>query len=122
MAAGEEERAGSSATPATPLDAEGIKGLDELAAALLTLCGPDEVKRFLRDLCTHGELAAMGHRWQIACLLDEGHSYLEIAALADASTTTVTRVAQWLHYGAGGYRLALERTSARPPADEGGGG
>jgi len=26
------------------------------------------------------------------------------------STATVTRVAQWLRHGAGGYTLALERT------------
>jgi TrpR-related protein YerC/YecD len=112
----------STATPETPLDAEGIRGLDELASAFLTLREPEEVRRFLRDLCTHGELAAMAHRWQIARLLEGGHSYLEIADLADASTTTVTRVAQWLHYGAGGYRLALGRTSSKPATDESGGG
>ena len=56
------------------------------------------------------ELEALAHRWQIAGLLDEGRlSYLEIAERAGGSTATVTRVAQWLRAGAGGYRLALER-------------
>jgi uncharacterized protein YerC len=32
-----------------------------------------------------------------------------VAKRAHASTTTVTRVAQWLHNGEGGYRLALKR-------------
>ena len=51
----------------------------------------------------------MAHRWQVAQLLDEGLPYLEVAKRAHASTTTVTRVAQWLRNGEGGYRLALRR-------------
>ena len=38
-------------------------------------CGTrDEAKRFLRDLCTLGELEALAHRWQIVRLLDEGRA------------------------------------------------
>ena len=51
----------------------------------------------------------MAHRWQVAQLLEEGLPYLEVAQRAQASTTTVTRVAQWLRNGEGGYRLALSR-------------
>ena len=53
------------------------------------------------------------HRWQIVRLLDQGLPYLEIAERVHTSTATVTRVAQWLRHGAGGYTLALERTHAR---------
>ena len=49
----------------------------------------------------------------VAKLLDEGLTYLEVAERAHASTATVTRVAQWLRRGEGGYRLALERR--KPP-------
>jgi TrpR-related protein YerC/YecD len=91
-------------------DVEEIPGLDELADALGTLRNRDERKRFLRDLCTLGELQALVHRWQIVQLLEEGASYLEIADRVHTSTATVTRVAQWLRHGAGGYRLALSRT------------
>jgi TrpR-related protein YerC/YecD len=86
-----------------------ISGLDDLAAAFLSLRNQDEAKRFLRDLCTLGELEALVHRWQIVLLLDEGLPYLEIAERVHASTATVTRVAQWLRHGTGGYRLALGR-------------
>ena len=72
-----------------------------------------EAQRFLRDLCTRAELDAMAHRWQVARLLDEGLPYLEVARRAHASTTTVTRVAQWLRRGEGGYRLALQRRRRR---------
>ena len=84
--------------------------LDDLIAALRSLRSDDEVQRFLRDLCTRAELEALAHRWQIARLLDEGtFSYLEVAERAGGSTATVTRVAQWLHHGTGGYRTALDR-------------
>ncbi len=115
------DRAAQPVPAPPPLGDEGIRGLDELVEALLTLRTSDELKRFLRDLCTHAELEALAHRWQIAGLLDEGHSYLEIAELADASTATVTRVAQWLHHGACGYRLALERVRSQASGPEAGG-
>jgi TrpR-related protein YerC/YecD len=82
---------------------------EELFAAIASLRTQDEVERFLRDLCTLAELDAMAHRWQMARLLSEGLPYLEVARRAHASTTTVTRVAQWLHRGEGGYALALRR-------------
>jgi len=73
----------------------------------------DETAHLLRDLCTVSELDAMAHRWQVAQLLDEGLPYLEVAKRAHASTTTVTRVAQWLRRGEGGYALALRRRKKR---------
>jgi TrpR-related protein YerC/YecD len=86
------------------------KDLFETVASLRTA---DEAQRFLRDLCTRAELDAMAHRWQVARLLDDGLPYLEVARRAHASTTTVTRVAQWLRRGEGGYRLALQRRRRR---------
>jgi TrpR-related protein YerC/YecD len=92
---------------------EDVPGLDDLADALLVLRTREEAKRFLRDLCTLGELEALAHRWQIARLVDDGRSYLDIADTVQTSTATVTRVAHWLRHGAGGYTLALERTTRR---------
>ena len=73
----------------------------------------EEAARLMRDLCTVSELDAMAHRWQVAQLLDDGLPYLEVAKRAHASTTTVTRVAQWLRRGEGGYGLALRRRNKR---------
>lgn len=81
----------------------------ELFATIASLRTKDEVERFLRDLCTRSELEAMAHRWEVAQLLAEGLPYVEVAKRAHASTTTVTRVAQWLRNGEGGYQLALTR-------------
>lgn len=98
---------------------ETVAGLEELAEAFQTLQTSEEVTRFLRDLCTLPELEALAHRWQTARLVAVGVPYLEVAARVPTSTATVTRVAQWLRHGTGGYRLALERmqtsqTSRRP--------
>jgi len=101
----------TSVAPASP--SETIDGIDELAAAIRTLRTTDEVTRFLRDLCTRAELEALAHRWQTARLLDEGVSYLEIAERVPTSTATVTRVAQWVRHGTGGYRIALGRAKRR---------
>jgi len=95
--------------PETARDVEPLPGLDALAAALGALRSDDEIKRFLRDLCTLPELEALTHRWQTVQLLDEGVPYLEIAERVPTSTATVTRVAQWLKHGTGGYRVALDR-------------
>ena len=87
----------------------------DLFEAILELEDADEVERFLRDLCTLSELQAMAHRWEVAKLVEGGLPYQEISRQTGASTTTVTRVAHWLRYGEGGYRLALERRKALSP-------
>ena len=97
----------------TVREVEPLPGLDDLAAALISLETADEAQRFLRDLCTLPELEALTHRWQTVRLLEEGVPYVEIAARVPTSTATVTRVAQWLRHGAGGYRIALDRTHGK---------
>lgn len=93
-----------------------MPGLASLAAALTTLRTPVEVSRFLRDLCTLPELEALAHRWQTVLLLEEGVPYVEIARRVPTSTATVTRVAQWLRHGTGGYGIALDRLRRRERA------
>jgi TrpR-related protein YerC/YecD len=92
---------------------EPIPGLDDLAEAVLAVRTQEEAQRFLRDLCTLPELEALAHRWQIVLLLDEGASYVDIAERVPTSTATVTRVAQWLRRGTGGYALVLGRVKRR---------
>jgi len=82
-----------------------------LFEAVLSLETVPEAERFFRDLCTLRELDEMTTRWHAARLLDRGHPYRRIADETGASTATVTRIAQWLNHGTGGYRIALERTS-----------
>ena len=102
-----------STTPDDPRPVEALPGLDDLADAVTSLRTRDEAQRFLRDLCTLPELEALTHRWQTVRLLEEGRPYVEIAERVPTSTATVTRVAQWLRHGTGGYGIALERVGRR---------
>ncbi|HEU0336339.1 MAG TPA: YerC/YecD family TrpR-related protein [Gaiellaceae bacterium] len=97
----------------TDRDIELVRGLDALSDAFLVLETRDEMQRFLRDLCTLPELEALAHRWQTVRLLEQGIPYVEIAGRVPTSTATVTRVAQWLRHGTGGYRTALDRLEER---------
>ena len=82
-----------------------------LGQAILALKSEAEVNNFLRDLCTPGEIKDFNERWQIAQLLAQGDmSYRQVAEKAQASITTVTRVARFLkdeQYQ--GYALVIDR-------------
>lgn len=81
-----------------------------LMDAIVRLETRDEAARFFRDLCTRHELEEMSSRWEVVRRLGEGHSYRQIHDLTGVSTATITRIAQWLRHGTGGYREALERS------------
>lgn len=82
-----------------------------LIKAIKSLTATEELEKFFRDLCTREELENMSERWSIAQLLAKGTSYRKIAEELKTSTTTVSRVANWLNNGNGGYALALQRTN-----------
>jgi len=87
----------------------GRKNLTDLYKAILTLKTTKECRRFFRDLCTMDELNKMVERWQVVQLVSQDVDYRTIALKTGASTTTVARVAHWLHHGTGGYKLMLHR-------------
>ncbi len=80
-----------------------------LTKAILSLRTEQEVANFLRDLLTLPEIEEFSNRIEIARLLLIGKSYQKIARETGTSTTTVTRVAQWLFRGCGGYRKVLQK-------------
>jgi TrpR-related protein YerC/YecD len=82
----------------------------QLIKAFSMLKTEQEYANFLRDILSPAELEELANRLQIAKLLIERKmSYLEIAEEVGASTTTVTRVSQWLFRGCGGYQNVLEK-------------
>lgn len=86
-------------------------GLDSLYRAILSMRTASEMACFMTDLCTPQELAAFAERWAIAQLLEDGTlGYRDIAKTTGSSTTTVARVARFLHHEHhGGYKTALSR-------------
>jgi len=80
-----------------------------LYEAILSLKNEEECARFFEDLCTIRELMDMAQRLEAAALLDQKMSYQAISQQVKISTATIGRVSKCLNYGAGGYRLALDR-------------
>lgn len=92
--------------------------MKELFAAIREIRSDKEAENFFRDLLTIPELTEFANRWQMVKGLVEGKSYLEIAQELGVSTTTVTRVAHWLHSGTGGYKeIATRLFDRRKPKD-----
>ncbi len=89
------------------------KSLWELFETITQLDGREECGQFFRDLCTLTELELMAERWLVARMITQHISYRRISELTGTSTATVTRIAHWLHYGEGGYRVMLERVSEK---------
>jgi len=76
---------------------------------VLTLKTPEECYMFFEDLCTISELMSISQRMKVAGLLSEHHTTHSISETTGASTATISRVNRCLNYGAGGYKLVLER-------------
>lgn len=83
--------------------------MDYLCEAILSLKTKEECYRFFDDICTINEIKALEQRLQVAKMLKNKKTYLDIAAATGASTATISRVNRCLNYGSDGYNIALER-------------
>ena len=94
----------------TPNHVEGFEQAREsLCRAVAAMKTADEAEALLTDLCTPAELEAMVDRWRVVRRLANGETYRDINDHTGVSVTTVGRVARFLQFGEGGYRLALKR-------------
>ena len=85
------------------------KQTDELFKSILSLGSLEECYQYFEDLCTMKEIRDLGQRLEVARLLAQGSSYLRAGEATGASSATIGRVKKCLDYGAGGYRLILDR-------------
>ena len=83
--------------------------VDHLFDAILTLQTKEECYHFLEDLCTVNELLSLSQLFEVAAMLREHRTYLDIAEKTGASTATISRVKRSLDYGNDGYALVFER-------------
>ncbi len=91
------------------------KEMDRLFEAILTLHTVEECYQFFEDACTVNELLSLSQRLEVASMLTEKKTYLEIAEKTGASTATISRVNRALTYGNEGYHLVFDRLQA--PSD-----
>ena len=83
--------------------------VDFLFDAILCLESREECYSFFEDLCTVNELISISQRLEVAAMLKNHSTYLEIAEKTGASTATISRVNRSLNYGNDGYDLVFDR-------------
>ena len=85
------------------------KEVNDLFDAVLSLKDREECYLFFGDVCTINELLSLSQRFEVAKMLQEGKTYLEIAEQTGASTATISRVNRSLNYGNDGYDMVFKR-------------
>ena len=83
--------------------------VDQLFEAILSLETKEECYAFFEDLCTVNELLSLSQRFDVAAMLRNHRTYLEIAEKTGASTATISRVNRCLVYGNDGYAMVMDR-------------
>ena len=89
------------------------KEVDHLFDAILTLKNKEECYTFFEDVCTVNELLSISQRFEVALMLRQGRTYLDISEDTGASTATISRVNRLLNYGNDGYDMALDRMKGK---------
>ncbi len=92
--------------------------VEKLFEAVLCLENMDECFDFFEDICTINELLSLSQRFEVARMLREQRTYLEIAEQTGASTATISRVNRSLNYGNDGYDMVISRMEAQHKKDE----
>lgn len=85
------------------------EAVDYLFDAILSLQNREECYTFFEDVCTVNELLSLSQRFEVARMLRNQRTYLDIAEKTGASTATISRVNRSLNYGNDGYDMVFAR-------------
>lgn len=94
------------------------EAVDSLFEAILSLKDKEECYAFFEDVCTVNELLSLSQRFEVAKMLREKRTYLEIAEKTGASTATISRVNRSLNYGNDGYEMVFSRMDEKESKGE----
>lgn len=89
------------------------EAVDQLFEAVLSLKTKEECYIFFEDVCTINELLSLSQRFEVAKMLQQKKTYLEISEKTGASTATISRVNRSLSYGNDGYEMVFERLNIK---------
>ena len=89
---------------------EAVKHLFE---AVLQLENVEECYQFFEDVCTINELLSLSQRFEVAKMLRDERTYLDISEKTGASTATISRVNRSLNYGNDGYEMVFKRMAEK---------
>lgn len=85
------------------------QAVDHLFDAILCLENKEECYAFFEDVCTINELLSISQRFEVAKMLREEKTYIDIAKKTGASTATISRVNRSLNYGNESYDMLFAR-------------
>lgn len=85
--------------------------VDQFFDAILALEDREECYQFFDDICTVKEITAIAQRLDVAKMLREERTYVDIAKDTGASTATISRVNRSLNYGNDALDMVLKRTN-----------
>lgn len=94
--------------------------VDSLFDAILTLKDREQCYAFFMDVCTMNEIASLSQRYEVAGLLKDGKTYLDISRKTGASTATISRVNRSLNYGNDGYQMVWDNLAEMESAKDDG--
>ena len=86
------------------------EAVNRLFDAILSLENREECYIFFEDICTVNELLSLSQRFEVAKMLRDQKTYLDIAEKTGASTATISRVNRSLNYQSkNGYDIVFKR-------------
>ena len=85
------------------------EAVDNLFEGILSLKSKEECYIFFEDICTINELLSLSQRFEVAKMLREQKTYLEIAEKTGASTATISRVNRSLNKQKTAYDMVFDR-------------
>ncbi len=84
------------------------EAVDDFFTAIMALKDKEEFYQFFEDICTTNEVLSIAERFEVAKMLYQGNTYIEIAKKTGASTATISRVNRSMD-GNGSYEVVFER-------------
>ena len=85
------------------------EAVDNLFEGILSLKSKEECYIFFEDICTINELLSLSQRFEVAKMLREQKTYLEIAEKTGASTATISRVNFFFFKQKTAYDMVFDR-------------
>ena len=94
------------------------EAVDHLFEAILSLKDKEECYTFFQDVCTINEILSLSQRFEVAHMLRQSRTYLDIAEKTGASTATISRVNRSLNYGYDGDDMVFARMNIDSDTEE----
>ncbi len=87
--------------------------VDYYFESILSLTSIEECYAFFFFVCTVNEILSCAQRLEVAKMLRQKRTYLDIADKTGASTATISRVNRSLNYGNDGYDMVFARVNEK---------